>query len=278
MCAELTLLEADDSLDNNETVSLNAESLSGLSVRGSRAPTTMLVMPFSECELLLPPPLSEEPEMESVAPDMLEFVRECVRVEVPLCGAVEEELVVLNKLPAACITKDDDDVPPIKPTIPPPTSDNTLALLICASSRLNSPNITSSSDSCVSSRFAIEMRYVLLVLASEVVVDKQRSLYLRNLTVGGFSHFNGLPLLLCDSVRFLIDSSRQFTDVCLSARLQSIFQQQRAAQKRYNSMKGKYLDEKGITAPRTTVIETAQKLQIKVIKPLEEPDSISPRF
>jgi hypothetical protein len=33
---ELTPLEADDSLDSNETVSLNAESLSGLSVRGSR--------------------------------------------------------------------------------------------------------------------------------------------------------------------------------------------------------------------------------------------------
>lgn len=33
---ELTPLEVDDSLDNNETVSLNAESLSGLSVRGPR--------------------------------------------------------------------------------------------------------------------------------------------------------------------------------------------------------------------------------------------------
>lgn len=32
----LTPLDADDSLDINETVSLNAESLSGLSVRGSR--------------------------------------------------------------------------------------------------------------------------------------------------------------------------------------------------------------------------------------------------
>lgn len=30
---ELSPLDADDSLDNNETVSLNAESLSGLSVR-----------------------------------------------------------------------------------------------------------------------------------------------------------------------------------------------------------------------------------------------------
>ena len=33
---ELTPLDVDDSLDNNDTVSLNAESLSGLSVRGSR--------------------------------------------------------------------------------------------------------------------------------------------------------------------------------------------------------------------------------------------------
>lgn len=66
------LLDADDSLDNNETVSLNAESLSGLSVRDSRiAPLESDPLPF---------PLSDEIEIdEFVTPEIVEFDRECVR-------------------------------------------------------------------------------------------------------------------------------------------------------------------------------------------------------
>lgn len=91
--------EADDSLDNSDTVSLNAESLSGDSVRGSLSCVVgplfvdckeglwLAWLPFSdipdeehnECEVLLLP-ASDEPEIE-VAPDMVEFVRECVRVD-----------------------------------------------------------------------------------------------------------------------------------------------------------------------------------------------------
>lgn len=68
----LTPLDADDSLDSSETVSLNAESLSGLSVRDSRAgPLESEPLPF---------PLSDDMEIdEFVAPDIVEFDRECVR-------------------------------------------------------------------------------------------------------------------------------------------------------------------------------------------------------
>lgn len=98
--AELIPDEADDSLDNSETVSLKAESLSGDSVRGSRSCVVvgplfvdckeglwLAWLPFSdipdeehnECEVLLLP-VSDDPDIE-VAPDIVEFVRECVRVD-----------------------------------------------------------------------------------------------------------------------------------------------------------------------------------------------------
>lgn len=69
----LILLDADDSLESNETVSLNAESLSGLSVRDSR------IAPLLESDPL-PFPLSDEIEIdEFVTPETVEFDRECVR-------------------------------------------------------------------------------------------------------------------------------------------------------------------------------------------------------
>lgn len=72
-CAELTPLDADDSLDSSDTVSLKAESLSGLSVRGSRR---ALSDP-------LPVPLSEDVDIdemvEFVTADIVELERLCVR-------------------------------------------------------------------------------------------------------------------------------------------------------------------------------------------------------
>lgn len=69
--AELAPLDADDSLDSSDTVSLNAESLSGLSVRGSRNSDP------------LPAPLSDDVDVddmvEFVTPEMVEFDRLCVR-------------------------------------------------------------------------------------------------------------------------------------------------------------------------------------------------------
>lgn len=132
--AELTPLDADDSLDINETVSLNAESLSGLSVRGSRIGRGPVdTEPASEP---LPLPLSDEVDMddmvEFVTPDMVELERLCVRPWRPmLLTAVADPFVVA------------------------------VSLLRC-SSILNSPKMASSSASCVSSKLAIENRYELV--------------------------------------------------------------------------------------------------------------------
>lgn len=72
-CAELTPLDADDSLDSKDTVSLKAESLSGLSVLGSR----------NGHSDPLPVPLSDDVDVddivEFVTPEMVEFDRLCVR-------------------------------------------------------------------------------------------------------------------------------------------------------------------------------------------------------
>lgn len=71
--AELTPLDADDSLDNNDTVSLNAESLSGLSVLGSRnGPSEPLPVPLSD-------DVDIDDIVELVTADMVEFERLCVR-------------------------------------------------------------------------------------------------------------------------------------------------------------------------------------------------------
>jgi hypothetical protein len=63
----------DDSLDNSDTVSLNAESLSGLSVRGSRSINKLL--PLTSCTL--PTPLSVDivEIVELATPEMVEFDR-----------------------------------------------------------------------------------------------------------------------------------------------------------------------------------------------------------
>lgn len=100
---ELSPLEADDSLDSNDTVSLNAESLSGLSVRDDSLVSVCVVTVL---------------EMVELVPDTIEFDRLCCWLRVlssPFC-----------------------------------------------SRRLSSLRIESSSDSCVSSRFAIEKRYELI--------------------------------------------------------------------------------------------------------------------
>jgi hypothetical protein len=97
--SELNPLDADDSLDNSDTVSLKAESLSGLSVRDSLASVDVVVT------------------VEIVAPDTIELERLCVCTR--LC----------RKSPLFC------------------------------SRMLSSVRIESSSDSCVSSKFAIENLY-----------------------------------------------------------------------------------------------------------------------
>jgi preprotein translocase subunit Sec63 len=97
--SELNPLDADDSLDNNETVSLKAESLSGLSVLDDSLVLSVVVTVL---------------EIVEFVPDTIELDREWVLVRVlnsPFC-----------------------------------------------SSRLNSFRIESNSDSCVSSKFAIENR------------------------------------------------------------------------------------------------------------------------
>lgn len=84
----LTPLDADDSLDNSETVSLNAESLSGLSVRGSRS----AVLPPLVSEPL-PVPLSDDVEneeiVEFVTADMVELERLCVRPTMPAFRSIK---------------------------------------------------------------------------------------------------------------------------------------------------------------------------------------------
>lgn len=128
----LMLLDADDSLESNETVSLKAESLSGLSVRDSRiAPLESEPLPF---------PLSDEIEIdEFVTPDIVEFDRECVRpfrTGDMICGLFCCMLfMVLLSVPLAFVD------------------------LACCSNKLSSPRIASNSASCVSSKFAIEKRY-----------------------------------------------------------------------------------------------------------------------
>ena len=63
-----------------------------------------------------------------------------------------------------------------------------LPVVIWASKRLNSPKITSSSDSCVSTKFAIDIRYewertdAALALVLEAPPSLLRSLNLRNFT------------------------------------------------------------------------------------------------
>lgn len=68
-CAELTPLDADDSLDSKETVSLKAESLSGLSVLGSRnGPSEPLPVPLSD-------DVDVDEIVEFVTPEMVELDR-----------------------------------------------------------------------------------------------------------------------------------------------------------------------------------------------------------
>lgn len=141
-CPELTPLDADDSLDNNETVSLNAESLSGLSVRGSRN------APLSDP---LPVPLSDDVDID----EMVEFVT-CESVELErLCDRPNRGSTMLTVpiiVPVPCI-----------PVAIPPFVPRTLHAFrvfgpFFCSSILSSPRMASSSDSCVSSRLAIENR------------------------------------------------------------------------------------------------------------------------
>lgn len=105
LLSELNPLEADDSLDRSETVSLNAESLSGLSVRDDSRIT-------SDADDAV------TVEMVEFAPDTIELDRLCVCTR--LCR---------TNSPPFCSRSD------------------------------NSFNIESSSDSWVSSRFAIENLY-----------------------------------------------------------------------------------------------------------------------
>lgn len=132
------MLDADDSLDSNETVSLKAESLSGLSVRDSRiAPLESEPLPF---------PLSDEIEIdEFVTPEMVEFDRECVR---PFRSFATGDMIggglfcrLFMGLLSVTLTFVD---------------------LACCSNKLNSPRIASNSASCVSSKLAIEKRYELV--------------------------------------------------------------------------------------------------------------------
>lgn len=99
----LILLDADDSLLSSETVSLKAESLSGLSVRDSRIePTPPLVPPLLlplESEPL-PLPLSDEIEIdEFVTPEIVELDRECVRpfrspFEIPPLPSHDDDIII----------------------------------------------------------------------------------------------------------------------------------------------------------------------------------------
>lgn len=130
------LLDADDSLESNETVSLKAESLSGLSVRDSR-----IAPPLLESDPL-PFPLSDEIEIdEFVTPETVEFDRECVRPfrmgDMIGCAAWFAGglfCMVLASVPFIFVD------------------------LACCSNKLSSPRIASNSASCVSSKFAIEKR------------------------------------------------------------------------------------------------------------------------
>lgn len=130
------LLDAEDSLESNETVSLKAESLSGLSVRDSR-----IAPPLLESEPL-PFPLSDEIEIdEFVTPETVEFDRECVRPfrTGDIIGGIFCRLfMVVPSMPLVFVD------------------------LTCSSNKLSSPRIASSSASCVSSKFAIEKRYELV--------------------------------------------------------------------------------------------------------------------
>uniref|UniRef100_A0A1B0BWB4 Uncharacterized protein n=1 Tax=Glossina palpalis gambiensis TaxID=67801 RepID=A0A1B0BWB4_9MUSC len=92
---------------------------------------------------------------------MVELVRECVRVE----GA--EGVIRIFGPPA------------VGRKLPSPH-------VIWASNKLNSPKMTSSSDSCVSSRLAIDMRYVCDFVDSADDVAGPRSLNFRNLTGPAF--------------------------------------------------------------------------------------------
>lgn len=142
----LTPLEADeDALDSRETVSLNAESLSGLSVRDSRD-----VPPESEP---LPLPLSDEVEIDAfVTPEIVELERECVRPcrLSPLIGVA---FVLSVAAPTTTV---------VRPALPLVVPFALTVLQLRCSSWLSSPRIASSSASCVSSRFAIENRYELV--------------------------------------------------------------------------------------------------------------------
>lgn len=141
-CIELlTPLDADDSLDINETVSLNAESLSGLSVRCSRICIGPIgVEPVSDP---LPFPLSDDVDIddivEFVTPDIIELERLCVRrCRLFVAGAVPFIVAVLAAATAAAVSA-----------------------LRC-SNKFSSPKIASNSASCVSSKLAIEKRYELV--------------------------------------------------------------------------------------------------------------------
>lgn len=142
-------------------MSLKAESLSGDSVRGSR-PKLLFVIETVLAQLR---PFSEIPDEEDddevvecvsevvlidivVAPDIVELVRECVRVE----GAVlpgELAFIAACAFMAcmACVAAEFS-----------PLACELILASIWASNRLSSPRITSNSDSCVSSRLAIDMR------------------------------------------------------------------------------------------------------------------------
>lgn len=143
VCDRLTADDADDSLDNNDIVSLNAESLSGLSVRDARdGPLESDPLPL---------PLSDDVEIDAVVtPDIIELERECVRRLWPFiicCWAITIALCPI------CILL---------------SMGTTFAFTLVASfdvrcsNKLSSPRIASNSASCVSSKLAIEKRYVLV--------------------------------------------------------------------------------------------------------------------
>jgi hypothetical protein len=111
LLSELNPLEADDSLERSETVSLKAESLSGLSVRDS----------LTSVDVAVTVDIVEIVEIVEFTPETIELDRLCVCTR--LCRI---------KSPLFC------------------------------SRMLSSVRIESSSDSCVSSKFAIENLYELM--------------------------------------------------------------------------------------------------------------------
>lgn len=73
LCAALTPLEAELSLDISETVSEKAESLSGLSVRGSLLPPLMTVSVVT-FPLAFTQPLASDDIVVFVIPDTMELL------------------------------------------------------------------------------------------------------------------------------------------------------------------------------------------------------------